>query len=95
MEAEVAAASRTSGRQTTANEELEAPITTADIAANLNAILASTEDGRGLTVLPGSISFLGIEQHGAVKRLGTFTFQISLEDGADTVQREITVLAQK
>jgi len=95
MEAEAAAADRTSESQTRGNGELETAITTADIAANLNAILASTEDGRGVIVMPGSISIVGTEQKDAVKRLGTFSFEISLDDGADIVQREITVLARK
>lgn len=70
-------------------------VSTADIAANLKAILA--EDGQGKRVVfgPEDITFLEkTEEKDRVKHAGTFEIGIKVKGAADAVRRTIRVNVQ-
>lgn len=69
-------------------------VSTADIAANLKAILWKDIDGARVTVSPGDISFVEqLEDEDRVNHLGIFTFDIRLGP-SEKIRRTITVKAQ-
>lgn len=70
-------------------------MSTADITANLKAILAEDEDGVRVVLSPENISF--VEETGEkdrVKHLGIFEIDIRLDGAPDTVRRTIRVNAR-
>lgn len=69
-------------------------VSSADIAANLNAILREDIDGARVSLSPGDISFAEqLEDEDRVKHLGIFTFDIRLGP-TERIRRTITVRAE-
>lgn len=69
-------------------------VSTADIAANLKAILWEDIEGARVVISPEDISFVEqLEDKDRVKHLGTFTIDIRLGPSGN-VRRTITVKAQ-
>jgi hypothetical protein len=69
-------------------------VSTADIAANLKAILWEGEGGARVVLSPGDISFVDeTEDKDRVKHLGTFGINIRLGP-SETVRRTIEIKAQ-
>lgn len=70
-------------------------MSTADIAANIKALLAEDKDGSRVVLLPEDISFVEVlEEKDRVKHLGIFEIDITLKGAADVVRRAIKVTAQ-
>lgn len=74
-------------------------VSTADIAANLKAVLAEDEEGSRVVVSAEDIKFVNAEGEGEerhrVKHLGIFEIDISVKGGTDVVRRTIKVNAQE
>lgn len=70
-------------------------VSTLDITANLKAILAESEEGSRVVLLPEDISFVeAMEEKDRVKHLGVFEIEITLKGATDVVRRTIKVSAQ-
>jgi ribosomal protein L9 len=70
-------------------------VSTADIAANLKAILAEDEDGVRVVLSSENISFVEeTNEKDRVKHLGIFEIEIRLHGAPDTIRRTIRVNAR-
>jgi len=70
-------------------------VSTADIAANLRAILAENDEGSRIVLSPEDITFVKeVEDKDRVKHLGTFEIDIRLKGADGVVRRTISVNAQ-
>lgn len=71
-------------------------VSTSDIAANLQAVLAETSSGAPLVLSPESISIVGqTEERSRIKHLGIFEIEIRLSGAVKPIRRTITVSAQE
>jgi hypothetical protein len=71
-------------------------VSTSDIAANLQAVLAESKDGAHVIISPENISFVGqTEDQDGIKHLGKFKIEIKLDSAPEAVQRTVTVSAQE
>jgi hypothetical protein len=71
-------------------------VSTSDIAANVQAMLAEVYDGAPIVLSPESISFIEKTEEGnRVKHLGTFAIEIRLSGAVKGLRRTITVIAQE
>jgi hypothetical protein len=70
-------------------------VSTADIAANLKAILAEDEDGMRVVLSPENISFVEeTSEKDRVKHLGIFEIAIRVDGAPDAIRRTIRVNAR-
>lgn len=70
-------------------------VSTSDIAANLQAVLAENKEGARIVLLPENISFVGQVADDRIKHLGRFDIEIKLDSSVEAVKRRITVNAQE
>jgi ribosomal protein L9 len=71
-------------------------VSTSDIAANLQAVLAETDNGVPIVLSPESISIIEqTEELNRIKHLGTFEIEIRLSGAVKSIRRTITVSAQE
>lgn len=79
-----------------AQSDIYGSVSTSDIAASLQAVLAKTVDGASVVLFPENISFVGqVEDRNRVKRLGTYEIEIRLSGAVKAIRRTITVKAQE
>ena len=71
-------------------------VSTADVAVNLQAVLAETSSGASVVLSPDNISFVEqLEERNRVKHLGTYGVEIRLSGAVMAIRRTITIKAQK
>lgn len=77
------------------NASIYGSVSTADITANLKAILAEDEEGARVVLSPEDITFVkDTEEKDRVKNLGVFEIDIMVKGATDVVRRTIKVNAQ-
>jgi hypothetical protein len=70
-------------------------VSTADIAANLKAVLAEDAEGARIVLSPEDITFVEeSDEKDRVKELGIFDIDIRVKGAADVVRRTIKINAQ-
>ncbi|RDL42223.1 uncharacterized protein BP5553_02202 [Venustampulla echinocandica] len=82
------------GAQIPQNASIYGSVSTADIAADINTILAGNEEGAGIILSPEDISFVKeAEEKDRIKHLGTFEIDIRLRGAPSAIRRTIKVSA--
>jgi len=90
-----AAAQEVAPSQTTQNTSIYGSVTTADVCANLRAVLAEDDEGSRIVLSSEDISFVEEgEEKDRVKQLGVFEIDIRVKGATDSIRRTIRVNAQ-
>ncbi len=90
-----AAAAEVKELEKTTKSGIYGSVSTADIAANLKAILAEDEDGMRVVLSPENISFVAeTSEKDRVKHLGIFEVEIRVDGAPDAIRRTIRVNAR-
>jgi len=93
--ASAAAAGSVGSSKTVEKVSIYGSVSTNDIAANLKALLAASNEGARIVLSPEDISFVEeMEDKDRVKHLGTFEIDIRLKGAAGAVRTKIKVNAQ-
>lgn len=83
-------------KPTDTKQAIYGSVSTADIAANIRAVLAEDAEGSRIVLGPEDITFVTeTEEKDRVKHLGTFEVDVRVKGAPEAVRRRITVHAQE